>query len=41
LSSVPKVKVTRVDSDAAREDRDHDSGGPEEENLKFVRRAHW
>jgi hypothetical protein len=32
------MKVTRVDDDAAGEDCDHESHGPEEENFKFARR---
>jgi hypothetical protein len=32
--------VTGVDSDAAREDCDHDSHDPEEENFKLARRRH-
>jgi hypothetical protein len=39
-SAAPKMKVTRVDSNAAREDCDHDPHDPEEENFKLARRRH-
>jgi hypothetical protein len=39
-SAVPEMKVTGVDSDAAREDCDHDSHDPEEENFKLARGRH-
>jgi hypothetical protein len=39
-SAAPKMKLARVDSDAARDDCDHDSHDPEEDNLKLARRRH-